>query len=87
MLHFLPPSLKPDVQQLMSLQVAWMLIPDWIKLRGITSLSAKQVCLGPVTCENMYRFCREKKTYNNFTQPATAGDVSFVGGKTHNITI
>ena len=61
-LRVLPPTFKPVLhEQIRLLQVAWILTSDWIKVRGnharpgLTSLVAKQVCLGRVeraTCEH-----------------------------------
>ena len=66
MLTVLPPTVKRVLQQIKLLQVAWILTPDWITLRGSHAihgsnvLAADHVCLGLVksatTC--MCRFCR-----------------------------
>ena len=52
------------------LQVAWILISDWIKLRGSHAIHGSYVTCSKTSLpwagktRNMYRFCRKKKNYS-----------------------
>ena len=85
---FLPPSLKPVLQQTRLLQVAWILTSYLLKTgvtpyTGFMSLATIQVCLGLVKCVKcvagkMCKMCsdfvakRRSTSCNTFLQPATA---------------
>ena len=70
MLRVLPPMFKPVWQQIRLLQVAWILISDWIKLRGSHAIHGSYVTCSKTSLpwagktRNMYRFCRKKKNYS-----------------------
>ena len=79
-------------------QFAWILTSGWIKLRGthvmqgVTSLAAKQVCLGPVKRPTCTHCCKTRSHYllfcNNFSELAMTSFVTrqvwFLGGNTRN---
>ena len=66
MLRVLPPILKPVLQQI-TLQVAWILTSDWIKLRGNYAIHSSYITCCKTSLpwvdktRNMYRvFCKKK---------------------------
>ena len=68
---FYHPHIKPVLQQIRLLQVAWLLTYDWIKLRRSHTIYGSYVtlpiqdCFGPQNVDLLSSFC------NNFSQPAT----------------
>ena len=76
---FLPPSLKPVLNQTRLLQVAWILTSYLVKTgvtpyTGFMSLATIQVCLGLVKCVTGTDFVAKRRSTscNTFLQSATA---------------
>ena len=72
---FYHPRIKPVLQQIRLLQVELTLTFDWIKFRGshpihrrVTSLVAKQVCLGPLKRATCTDFVTKSRTSLYFLQ-------------------